>query len=82
MNLLSSFSELYRTDIPREFVTLLIKEQLNNMSSWTFETQSVDGYGAAGSTYSMPGYDNLYVMIPYEESITNAKIKIDSVIMK
>lgn len=80
--LLSSFSELYRTDIPREFVTLLIKEQLNNMSSWTFETQSVDGYGAAGSTYSMPGYDNLYVMIPYEESITNAKIKIDSVITK
>lgn len=80
--LLSSFSELYRTDLPKEFVTLLIKNQLNNMSSWTIESQSVDGYGASGSTYSMPGYDNLYVMIPDKDSIVEAKNKIDSVMNK
>lgn len=79
-SLLSSFSNLYRTDLPKEFVTLLIKEQLNNMSSWTIETQSVDGYGASKSTYSMPGYDNLYVMIPYQETVTKATNKINSIL--
>jgi len=79
-SLLNSFSDLYRTDIPKEFVTLLIKEQLNNMTSWTIESQSVDGYGASGKTYSMPGYDNLYVMIPYQDTITKATDKINSVL--
>lgn len=79
-SLLNSFSSLYRTDIPKEFVTLLIKEQLNNMTSWTIESQSVDGYGASGKTYSMPGYDNLYVMIPYQETINKATNKINSVL--
>lgn len=81
-SLLSSFSELYRTDLPKEFVTLLIKEQLNNMSPWSIETQSVDGYGASAATYSMPGYDNLYVMIPYDNSISTAKNKIYSIMDK
>lgn len=76
-SLLNSFSNLYRTDMPKDFVTLLIKNQLNNMSSWNIESQSVDGYSSSGKTYSMPGYDNLYVMIPYEDSIANATNKIN-----
>lgn len=76
-SLLNEFSKLYRTDIPKEFITLLIKHQLDDMPSWSIETQSVDGYGASGSTYSMPGYDNLYVMIPYEDTINAAKNKIN-----
>ena len=79
-SLLSSFSDLYRTDMPKEFITLLIKNQLNNMSSWTIESQSVNGYGASGATYSMPGYDNLYVMIPYEDTIVAATTKINEVL--
>ena len=79
-SLLNSFSSLYRTDIPKDFVTLLIKHQLENMSSWEINTQSVDGTGASKKTYSMPGYDNLYVMIPNEETINNAKIKINEVL--
>lgn len=79
-SLLSSFSSLYRTDIPKEFVTLLIKEQLNNMNSWTIESQSVDGYGASEKTYSMPGYDHLYVMIPYQDTVTKATNKINEIL--
>ena len=79
-SLLNSFSALYRTDIPKEFVTLLIKDQLNNMSGWNIETQSVDGYGSSGKTYSMPGYNNLYIMIPYKETITKATNKINEIL--
>ena len=76
-SLLNEFSKLYRTDIPKELITLLIKHQLDDMPSWSIETQSVDGYGAAGTTYSMPGYDNLYVMIPYTETVEAASKKIN-----
>lgn len=76
-SLLNEFSKLYRTDIPKEFITLLIKHQLDDMPSWSIETQAVDGYGAEGTTYSMPGYDKLYVMIPYEETVNAAKNKIN-----
>lgn len=81
-SLLNEFSKLYKTDLPKEFVTLLIKEQLNNMTSWTIDSQSVDGYGIAATTYSMPGYDNLYVMIPYEETIEAATNKINQILNK
>jgi len=77
-SLLNSFSSLYRTDIPKEFITLLIKHQLDEMPSWTFETQAVDGSGATGKTYSMPGYDNLYVMIPNKDTIQKANEKINT----
>jgi len=79
-SLLNSFSDLYVTDIPKEFITLLIKHQLEEMPSWTIESQSLDGYGASGKTYSMPGYDNLYVMIPYEDTIISASKKINEIL--
>lgn len=79
-SLLNSFSSLYRTDIPKDFVTLLIKHQLENMSSWEIISQSVDGTGASKRTYSMPGYDNLYVMIPNEDTIIKAKDKINEIL--
>lgn len=79
-SLLNSFSSLYRTDIPKDFVTLLIKNQLETMSSWEIINQSVDGTGASRKTYSMPGYDNLYVMIPNEETIKKASAKIEEIL--
>jgi len=79
-SLLNSFSSLYRTDIPKDFVTLLIKNQLENMSSWEIISQSVDGTGASRKTYSMPGYDNLYVMIPKQDTIIKAKDKINEIL--
>jgi len=77
-SLLSKFSELYRTDIPKEFVTLLIKQQLEDMSSWTIEKQSVEGSGSMGQTYSMPG-PNLYITIPNQDTINSAVEKINEI---
>lgn len=76
--LLSSLSDIYRTDIPKEFVTLFIKDQLENMSSWEFITQAVDGSGASRKTYSMPSL-NLYVMIPNMDTVNAAIEKINIV---
>ena len=77
--LLNSLSELYRTDIPKEVVTMLVKMQLENMSSWSFESQSVDGKGAYLATYTAPN-SKRYVMVPYENDVKNATIKINEVL--
>lgn len=78
-SLLSSFSDLYRTDIPKELITMLIKQQLDDMPSWEVISQQVTGYGATAQTYSMPGW-NLYVMIPDTNSVETAVSKIKEVI--
>lgn len=76
-SLLNSFSELYKTDIPKELITLLIKQQLEDMSSWTIEKQNLIGYDGSNQTYSWPG-QQLYVMIPDKNSVEQAKEKINN----
>ena len=73
--LLDSLSGLYITDIPSELITLLIKEQINNISTFTIEKQNLVGYDGSEPTYSIPGM-NLYVMYPNQESVTTASNKI------
>ena len=73
--LLESFSNLYRTDIPSDYVSLIIKEQLKDMNSWSIERQQVSGQGAMLETYSMPGR-RLWVMIPDYNSVEQARNKI------
>ena len=76
--ILESFSNLYRTDISEDYIKLIVKDQLTNMSDWTVERQYVTGSGAMLETYSMPGR-NLWVMIPNEESMNKAKTKLNEV---
>ena len=45
------------------------------MRGWEFETANLTGSDGMGKTYSFPKMD-LYVMIPNQESIDNAKAKI------
>ncbi len=73
--LLTSLSKLYITDIPREKIADMIKMQLNNMASWTFLTQSVDGTGSMQHTHVTPK-SNLYVMIPNQSTVNSAKEQI------
>lgn len=77
-SLLNSFSELYKTDIPKELITLLIKHQLEDMSSWKIEKQTLIGYDGFNKTYSWPNQD-LYVMIPDTNSVNDAVKKIDEI---
>ena len=73
--LLESLSDLYITNVPSELVKLLIKEQINNMSTFSIEKQNLVGYDGMGQTYSIPGM-NLYVMVPNQESVVAASNKI------
>lgn len=77
--LLNSFKELYVSDIPRELISMYIKNQLENMNGWEIEMQEVTGYDSGGYTYSMPGW-YLYVMEPDMDSVNTAKNKIKNVI--
>ena len=78
-SLLSELSDLYSTDIPKSYVTLLIKQQLGDMKSWNVISQSVTGTVDRTQCYSMPG-PNLFVMIPGEESVNGARAKIEEVL--
>lgn len=79
--LLTSLSNLYRTDIPREVITSFVKNQLDTMSSWEFETQWVNGEGKYTTTHISPK-TKLYVMVPFEEDVTKASKKIKSILIE
>lgn len=77
--LLDEFSELYRTDIPSNFMKLIVKNQLDNMKSWKIEKQTIDGEGARRETYSMPGR-SLFVVLEDKDSVNEAREKIEDVL--
>ena len=64
-----------QTDFTYEQLSGFVKEELSTLSKWNVESISLDGYGAYLPTYSM-GSVNLYVMIPDENTVNNAKNKI------
>lgn len=75
-NILNAVSELYTTNIPKSLVTELVKDTVEG-NGWTFEQQSVDGYGNAGFVHMGSVYD--YVMTPYQDTVTAAIEKIKEV---
>ena len=78
-NILSSLENSFQTNIAQEDISNLVKEQLQNMSSWKITNNALTGTGAYGSTYSM-GSQQLYVMIPDSTSVQNAKDKIENIL--
>lgn len=76
--ILNSLGELYRTDIPSNYIKLIVKDQLEDMKSWQIEKQQIDGTGIYSQTYSMPGMQ-LYVMIPDMNSVNECREKILSI---
>lgn len=74
--LLDELSNSFETNIATSDITSLIKMQLDKMPSWTIKKYSLNGSDAYDYTYSF-GSQELYVMVPYEETITQAKKYID-----
>ena len=75
--ILKNIDGTIETDISYDQITELAKYELTNLSKWKVESISLDGEGAMLPTYSM-GYDlPLYVMIPNEDTVNNAKNKIN-----
>lgn len=78
-DILDSLKGSFQTNIEQDDISSLVKDQINNMSSWTIKSNSLTGTGASSSTYSM-GSTKLYVMVPNSTSVTSAKEKIDEVL--
>jgi len=78
-DILDALKGSFQTNIEQEDISKLVKDQINNMSSWTIKSNSLTGTGASSSTYSM-GSTPLYVMVPSSTSVNDAKDKIDKVL--
>lgn len=73
-SLLTSISDLYTTNIPRDIITDYIRDILNNNTKWTINTQSLEGYDSRGYVHLTNYMD--YVMMPSQDSINNVSYNI------
>lgn len=71
-DIIDSLDGKFATNMDMEEVTSFIKYELNDLKDYKIVSTQVDGYGSMGPTYSYPNQD-LWIMIPYPETINNAK---------
>lgn len=77
--ILSALNKSFETDLSTNNITSLIQFQISDMRGWEFERANVTGTDSMNYTYSFPK-QQLYVMIPDQESIDAAKVKIEEVL--
>lgn len=75
-SILESMGNSFQTNIPSESIYELINKQLETMPNWKFDTYSLNGYDSSNGTYTF-GNQQLYVMEPDENTIIEARNKID-----
>lgn len=80
--ILNNYSELldtlrnsFQTNLSDEQMISLVRMQLDDMHAWSIEQTSVDGTGE--SLFSPIYGSNLYMMVPNEQSVEKAKIKME-----
>lgn len=78
-SLLNSISDSIITNIDQKSITKLIKNQIKDGSSWTIESYSVNGSDSSNTTYST-GSAKAYVMMPDQDTVMEAKIKLDKIL--
>ena len=71
-NILNVLDGKFATNMDMDEVMNLVKYEANDLSTYHIESIQVDGSGAMGKTYSYPNQD-LWIMIPDEDTINNAK---------
>ncbi|MBP3920686.1 MAG: LCP family protein [Bacilli bacterium] len=77
-SLLDSLTGTFATNMSTEKISDFVKKQLDDMSTWNVTSISLDGSNGYEYTYSY-SYQQLYVMIPDEDTIKNAKINIEKI---
>lgn len=77
--IMNAVSGTFETNMNSDEITDLIQMQLNDMSSWTFEQQSVDGTNSSAVTFGSGG-QLLYVMEPNRATVDEAVRKINEVL--
>ena len=78
-NIMNQVSGCFITDMSDDKIASLIRMQLGDMASWSVTSTSVIGSGDYKTTYSLPSKE-LYVMIPDENSVAEAKSQIAAVL--
>lgn len=78
-NILNVMNGKFATNMDMNEVLNMIKYELNDLATYHIESTQVDGSGAMGPTYSYPGQD-LWIMIPDESTVNNAKTLINKVL--
>ncbi len=81
-SILDTLEGSFQTNISTDMITGFIKEQIDKMPKWEVEQIAVSGSDAHEYTYSYGTNQKLYVMIPFEKDIENAKKRIDDVYEK
>lgn len=76
--ILNNIKGSFQTNLSDNDITKLIQKELENPGGWNITSTSLTGTGSMDYTYSY-SFQKLYVTIPNEESITNAKELIDKV---
>ena len=79
-DIMDAISDCFQTSMPKDMIQSLVKMQINDMKKWNVVSYSVDGTGTRASTFSIPGRNNLWLMIPDENTINHAKQLIQQVI--
>ena len=80
--ILTIAADSFETTFERNDVTKFIRAQLTNPADWQVESIAVDGTGTMEPTYSMGANLPLYVMIPNQDTVTNATNKINEYLEK
>lgn len=76
-NVLDAVTDSVITNLSYDELAKLANMQLSEMPVWTVNSISVDGTGSKSTTtYSMPGY-SLYVMIPDQSTVEEAKLQLN-----
>ena len=75
-DLLKAIDGNFATNISTDNITSMINMQLDKMPKWSIESISLDGSDGKEITYSYQKQE-LYVMIPNEESIKEVKTKLE-----
>ena len=78
--ILNSLGNSYTTNVSKKVVQALIKDIINNPSSWEFIRQSVDGTSSMGKVHFSNYTD--HIMIPDMSTVEVATNKINEVLGK
>lgn len=71
-SLMDAVSGCFKTSIPTDLITALVRDQLANGDDWNIVTYYVSGTGSSEYTYSIPS-QRAYVTIPDETTVEMAK---------
>lgn len=77
--LLNSVEGSFITNMEDKDITSIIKKQLDNNKSWSFETVNLNGTDSYDYTYTHSA-SKLYVMVPDPESVASAQAKLHSIL--